>query len=414
MLSILNNLAYLSLFSALYFEVFLLITFLEGRKTVKEETASKPARLPLVSIIVPCWNEENTIAKTLDSLLALEYPKERYEIIVINDGSTDNTQKTLETYATHPHLSIFHKENGGKHTALNMGIEKARGEIIGCLDADSLVAPDALREIVKYFDDTETMAVIPAIQVWQPRTLLQHLQRTEYEIGIFVRKSFAMLSALAVTPGPFSFFRKSVFETLGGYRAAHHTEDMELAMRMQKAHYKIVNAHTARVYTNTPATLKMLYKQRLRWAYGFIQNARDYRELLFNRHYGNVSFFTLPLGIFSIFSALVMFLLAGANTIQLITQKIGEWSAVNFNLTLHTPTFDLFYFNTTTIVILEVVAIFLMLTIVMSGRNLARGTYRPGFDVLYFFLFFLYGFLAPLWLGSAVWRVARARTVSWR
>ena len=111
------------------------------------------------------------------------------------------------------------------------------------------------------------------------------------------------MGALYVTPGPFSIFRKKVFDDLGNYRHAHNTEDMELAMRMQAHHYKIVNCHKAYVHTIAPYNLHHLYKQRLRWTYGFLKNALDYRFLFFKKKYGNLGLFIMPLATFSIFSA---------------------------------------------------------------------------------------------------------------
>lgn len=403
---------YVSLFMTLYFEVFLLVTFIERRREVaREETLSSTAT-PNVTIIVPCWNEESTVAGTLDSIRALDYPKDRLEIIVVNDGSTDNTQAVLEAYhAQHPEITFISKENGGKHTALNAGIAIARGEIIGCLDADSFVAPNALREVVKYFEDPTTMAVTPSVRVWRPEGLLQRMQEAEYDMSIFIQKSLSLLGALTVTPGPFSFFRACVFKELGGYRHAHSTEDMEYAMRMQKAGYKIVNAHTARVFTKTPKTLKTLYKQRRRWTYGFLANARDYHELFFKTRYGNVSVLTMPYRFFAIFSSLVLVGIIIINFGSFVIRKFNEWSAIDFNLSLGVPTIDLFYVNVNTLVFVEGVVVIFALSLIVAGKLLAK-KHPLSRDILYFL--FLYGLLAPLWIGSAVWNFLRSRSVAWR
>src|SRR3989344_4535610 len=233
MMDLLNNFVYIPLFISLYFEVFLLITFFEGKRTIKTEEARSSREVPSVTLIVPCWNEETTVAHTLDSILALDYPKDKLTVVAVNDGSTDGTANVLQDYAERFGITVYTKENGGKHTALNLGISRAQSEIVGCLDADSTVAPNALREIIKYFDDPEAMAVTPSIQAWQPRTLLQRIQEAEYDMSIFLQKTLSMLGALTVTPGPFSFFRTRVFKELGPYRQAHSTEDMEYAMRMQ-------------------------------------------------------------------------------------------------------------------------------------------------------------------------------------
>jgi cellulose synthase/poly-beta-1,6-N-acetylglucosamine synthase-like glycosyltransferase len=285
------------LFLTLYAQVLLLFTFFE-RKNIFEAGAengtSSIKKFPIVTVIVPVWNEEKTLAGTVNSLLGLDYPKDKIDVIIVDDGSKDKTRQVANTFKSHNQVRVFHKENGGKHTAVNLGIKHARGELIGCLDADSFVDKNALLEIVRCFEDEKIMAVTPAIRVHAPGNILQKIQRVEYNMGIFLRKMFGTMNAIHVTPGPFSIFRKKVFDDLGEYRRAHNTEDMEMALRMHKNHYPIANAPLSYVYTVTPHTVKGLYRQRLRWVYGFLANAIDYRGMIFNKKYGNVGIFTSP------------------------------------------------------------------------------------------------------------------------
>src|SRR5581483_1735742 len=168
----LTLLAYPFIFLGLYFEVFLLVTFLSAPTRVRRERPAS-TKTPKVAIIVPCWNEESTVGGTVESLLALDYPKDKLQIILVNDGSTDNTQAVMDSFASNPQITVIHKENGGKHTAINAGIEIAQdAEFVGCLDADSFVAPDALREIVSCFDNPRVAAATPAMSVYNPRTFL--------------------------------------------------------------------------------------------------------------------------------------------------------------------------------------------------------------------------------------------------
>src|SRR3989344_2298277 len=250
---------YVCLFVTLYFEVFLMISFFE-KKPSKKDT-SLPARYPHVSMLVPCFNEEKTLASTIDSLLAMQYPKEKLEIVIIDDGSRDNTAAIAREYVRmHPaQVRFLQKENGGKYTALNLGIERSHGEIIGCLDADSFAAPDALIEAVKHFENNPlAMAIAPAMKVYKPRRMLELMQNVEYTFGIFYKKMFDNLSAINVLPGPFSMYKRKVFNQIGIFRHAHNTEDMEIAFRMHQNSLCIVNAHTAFVYTTVPKTVRML------------------------------------------------------------------------------------------------------------------------------------------------------------
>src|SRR5690606_33425680 len=139
-----------------------------------------------------------------------------------------------------------------KYTALNLGLQHVDTDLVGCLDADSFVHPEALNRIVPYFDKKDVMAVTPAIKIHEPRSLLQIVQKVEYSWGIFLRKMLSYLGAIYVTPGPFSIFRTAVFKKLGGYKHAHFTEDFEIALRMQSHSMKIANAHDAHVYTVAP------------------------------------------------------------------------------------------------------------------------------------------------------------------
>ena len=253
---------YAFLFTVFYFEIFILLSFLE-----KKEETSHPERLEpeSVTILVPCFNEETTIVSTLESILQLNYPQDKLFIIVINDGSTDRTAELLEPFTHYPNFRILHKENGGKHTALNLGLEHCTTDIVGCLDADSFVIPDAMNHIMHKFQDPTVMAVTPSTIVWKAETLVQKMQRAEYHYGNFIRYAMSTMRAIHIAPGPFSFFRKEVFTAIGNYKHAHNTEDMEIAMRMQQHGFRIVHAAKAVVYTSSPRTIKKLYKQRVRW-----------------------------------------------------------------------------------------------------------------------------------------------------
>lgn len=403
------------LFLTLYAQVLLLFTFFE-RKNIfgngMEDRTSPVRKFSVVTIIVPVWNEERTLAGTINSLLALDYPKNNLDIIIVDDGSTDGTRQVANTFKSHPQVRVFHKENGGKHTAVNLGIKRAKGELIGCLDADSFVDKNALIEIVRCFEDEKIMAVTPAIRVHTPSNTLQKIQRVEYNMGIFLRKMFGSMNAIHVTPGPFSIFRKKVFEDLGDYRKAHNTEDMEMALRMHKNHYPIANAYTAYVYTVTPRTVKSLYKQRLRWVYGFLANAIDYRVMIFNKKYGNVGVFTLPAAVVSIIAALYFTAFAIVHFSIRLTERILEIHTVGMSWQWYPYSFDWFFVNTDETAILIYLLLISTIFIVFTGKKLAEGNMKVSSDMVYFLTF--YGFLAPAWLFKAVYNVAFGKKTTWR
>src|SRR3989344_1947482 len=406
---------YCSLFVSLFFEVFLLITYIEVRGEIKEEEKRDLRGItvfPSTTIIVPCYNEEKTVAATVKSILNLDYPKDKLSLILVDDGSRDGTLAALRKFKNHPQVKILAKENGGKHTAVNMALQSVTTDLVGCLDADSFVTPEALRKIIPYFDDLTTMAVTPAIKIHEPLGVLQHIQNVEYSWSIFLRKMLSMLGALYVTPGPFSIFRTRVFRELGDYKKAHMTEDMEMAMRMQKHHYKIVNSHGAHVYTVAPRTLKGLVKQRTRWSYGFLNNAIDYKALFFNRKYGHFGMFIMPIASLSLFTSFVMvgriLFSAGSSLLHSYTR----FRAIGFAGEFRLPPLDWYFINTGVLPIVVITALSLTFLILFLSIRLAEGRFR--FSKGLFYYLFLYAFMAPLWLTQAIFNTVFKRKVSWR
>jgi cellulose synthase/poly-beta-1,6-N-acetylglucosamine synthase-like glycosyltransferase len=164
-------------------------------------------KLPTVSIIVPVWNEEKTVLKTIFSLLKLDYPKDKLSVFIVDDGSTDNTWKVVQRFVRNKQVKLLRKENGGKHTALNYALEFIDTDLVGCLDADSFVHPQALKRIVaRFLKEKDVMAVTPSVKIFNPKGILGMVQKSEYMFGIFLRRVFAQLDAIYITPGPFSIF----------------------------------------------------------------------------------------------------------------------------------------------------------------------------------------------------------------
>ncbi len=420
----------ISLFLGLFFQLFLLVTFFEAEKAEESgglaDTTKSSRTLPTVTIIVPCFNESKTVEKTVLSLMALNYPKDKLSILIVDDGSSDDTfavasvvVKKLEH--VFKNISVVRQENGGKYTALNRGIKECTTEFVGCLDADSMVDPEALTRMIPYFENPNIAAVTPAMRVHMPTTTLQYIQRAEYNVGVFTKKIFGHLDAINVTPGPFSIFRRSVFDTIGLFRHAHNTEDMEIAFRIQSYGFSIANCHTAFVHTITPPTFRKLYRQRTRWSYGFIKNLIDYKHIIFNRKYGNMGMFTLPFAIVGIF---FLFYFAGQfiyHMYETARISIERWLTIGIrmpHLSLHgisaqfnNSITDL-YFKIDINTVLTVVLLSLSIYIAFKSKKLAEGSMRPSRDIFYFLCF--YSFLAPLWIGKAVYNVILSKKTPWR
>jgi cellulose synthase/poly-beta-1,6-N-acetylglucosamine synthase-like glycosyltransferase len=408
-MSIGAGITYGLLFISLYFEVFLLLAFIKRRFSPAPVSIPIPTELPRIAIAVPCFNESRTVESTIRSLLALDYPADKLEIIAVDDGSTDTTLSVLEQFEGDSRVRIFSKENGGKHTAMNLALANTSAELIGCLDADSVVAPDALKHIVPVFQNERVSAVTPCILVKEPQTVLQHMQNVEYRLSIFNRFILAAIGSVFITPGPFSFFRASVVRELGGWRYAHSTEDMEMALRMQREGHLIANAPSAVVHTSTPRTLPALFRQRVRWTYGWLRNAVDYRHMIGNGSYGNLGIIVLPSALISIAAGIYFFLRIAVNAVISLREEILR---VQYSGTYPHASFDLFYVNTSMMLFLVFVSVGLILTLISAGSFIGTGSRRPPLSTPLFLLF--YSFLVPLWLGTAVVRAVFKTGVNWR
>jgi cellulose synthase/poly-beta-1,6-N-acetylglucosamine synthase-like glycosyltransferase len=403
---------YFFLFVGIYFQVFILFTYLINKTAIKADgkRVFERACYPAVTIVIPCFNEETTIGKTIESLLTLNYPKFKLKISVIDDGSIDNTWKIVQDYKKrYPQIDIHHKENGGKHTAVNYGITHATTEFVGCLDADSFVDKDTLKKIICRFDDPEIMAVTPAIKIHNPKTVMQSVQSVEYLTGIFFRKVLAILGALHVTPGPFTIYRKTLFEKIGMFRQAHNTEDMEFAFRMQANHQKIEDVHNAWVFTAGPHTFRKLYKQRVRWTHGFLRNVWDYRFLFLNKKYGNIGLLTIPVAFTLIIGVVFSVSFLAYHTGLFVEQRYVEWQTIG----LATPQFNigLFYISTRLNIFLSGFLFMFLFTLVYNAQKLSQERIRP-LRILYYFV--LYPIISPFWILKSVFTALFARKTSWR
>ncbi len=258
---------------------------------------------PSVSIVMPAYNEEKYIVSSIRTLLELDYPKDRLEIIIVDDGSTDNTYKVAKAFEGQG-LRVFTKENGGKGAALNFGIKKAAGEFVATMDADSFVTRRTIRELIPYFSDKDVMAVTPAVKIRESGSWLKEFQRVEYLMILFSRKLLSFIDSVPVTPGPFSIFRREVFSKIGYFDEHNLVEDQEIALRIQAANFKIKSSMTADVYTEPPDNMHDLIKQRVRWQRGGIRNYWKYRGMM-KPEYGDFGMYFVPLN----FAALTAFFL---------------------------------------------------------------------------------------------------------
>lgn len=406
---------YPMLFVGLYTAIYFLYVYFEKYDDVYK-VKTNPLKYYSVTVIVPCFNEEKTVLKTLKSLSKLNYPKDKLHIMVVDDGSTDKTYEISKKYADSKEckfqLSVLKKKNGGKYTALNYGLERCKTEIVGALDADSFVTEDALKNMISSFDEELVMAVTPSMRIHDPKSFLQRIQAVEYLMGLFLRKVFSLLSGEHVTPGPFTMIRKEFFDKHGNYRKAHHTEDIEVALRIQSLGYKIDHARNAPVYTTGPSEFDVLFKQRVRWYYGFIENVLDYKHL-FDKKYGLLGTFILPVAFLSVFMVLISSTIALTRFISQIKDGVQHLIITNFDIfnLLKMPKIDVFYFNIDAVVLLSLLSLFIGFLMVLFAKKVSEEKLHIKFS--YFLFLGFYWILFTLWWGVSIFYKLIGKKTKW-
>lgn len=409
-----NFIIYASIYIGLIATTFYILSFMSGKK--QKKLLFSDNELPKVSVIIPVFNEEKGIERTLKSILASNYPKEKFEIIVVDDKSSDGTLKLVRKFKSNI-VRVFSKEHGGKGKAMNFGIRKAKGEIIFSMDADTLVDSGSLKKMVRYFKDEKIMSVSPAMVVYEPKNVLQRIQQVEYLLGLFLRKTFAILNAIHITPGAFSAFRKSFFDKYGGYDENNITEDLELTLRIQYHGYKIENAPEAPAYTIAPDKFIHLLKQRRRWYVGLMKNLWDYKKIL-SPKYGDMGMFVIPVAIISIFFAIVVTAYLFFKTLFNIKNELLFLSNINFDFNSVLDVNIYFIERMAFLLFTNPVFIFLMFFMIVFGIYLFYASKKLGkisglaINLPLFFVFFavLFGFW---WIISIIY-VGLNRKISWK
>ncbi len=300
-------------FIVLFTGVLTLLMYLRYRYVMREST--KPVERkhwPKITILIPVYNEEDVIEDTLKSVFSIDYPKEKLEIIVINDGSTDRTREILRRYEDR--VRVIDKPNGGKADALNWGLREASGEFVAVLDSDTRVPPDVFKRVLPYFNDPSVAAVDVTILPMNRRNLLERMQYIEYHIIAVYRKLLEAINAIYVTPG-FAVYRTEVLKKLGGWDTKNLTEDIEIAWRILFNGYKIRMARDVVAYTIVPRSFWKFWKQRVRWNIGGLQTYIKYLKQGI-RGKGPVSYYLIPffsIGYMASMIGIFLFLYMGAN-----------------------------------------------------------------------------------------------------
>lgn len=250
---------------------------------------------PPVSIVIAAYNEAKVIRATVNSVLDTTYPGE-IELVVVDDGSTDNTADIVESFAkTDPRIRLERQPNGGKSVALRTAVALAREEILVFLDADTFFEPGTISALVQPLADSTVGAVSGHAKVGNLRTFLARCQALEYTCGFNLdRRAYSVWNCITVAPGAVSALRRKALEDAGGFSLDTLAEDTDLTLSMHKAGWKIDYAHDAIARTEAPESIRSLAKQRFRWAFGTLQCLWKHREMVFNPDYKALGWFALP------------------------------------------------------------------------------------------------------------------------
>jgi biofilm PGA synthesis N-glycosyltransferase PgaC len=332
---------------------------------------------PSMSILAPAYNEGATIIENVRSLLSLHY--NNLEVIIINDGSKDNTLEQLikaydlykadffvnQQLKTKPvrgvyrsnnpvyrKLIVVDKENGGKADALNVGVNIARNDYFVCIDVDCVLEQDALLKLAKPFLETSNQRVIAAggvvriangceieggrlVKVNLPKQFLPRIQTLEYiRAFLLSRMAWTKLNGLLLISGAFGAFDREIVIACGGYSTSTVGEDMELVVRMRRymeereEPYKVAFIPDPLCWTEAPSTFRILGRQRNRWTRGTIETLRSHRKMFFNPRYGILGMLSYPYWFFFEFLAPIIEFFGTAGIIVYFFTYAVNWQAI--------------------------------------------------------------------------------------
>jgi cellulose synthase/poly-beta-1,6-N-acetylglucosamine synthase-like glycosyltransferase len=280
---------------------------------------------PLVSIVVPAYNESIVIENCVRSILKSDY--ERYEAICVDDGSSDDTYARMqELVAGLPRVRAMTKPNGGKGSALNAGIAEAKGPVVMLVDADGVFGPDTISGMVRSFDDERIGAVCGNDRpVNLDRVQTRFLSLISHLGTGLMRRAMDETRCLPIVSGNIGAFRRDVLELTGPLREDTVGEDLELTWRIYRAGYRVAFSPHSLVYAESPSTFRGLWKQRVRWARGLLQTIAVHPKLIGNPRHG---LFGLYLAFNAFTQVAVPVLQVGGVVVLVVLAATGDVGAV--------------------------------------------------------------------------------------
>jgi len=396
------------MFVSIYFMSLFLLLFKRNRKVLFDYPKTK--KKYSISVLVPAFNEENTIEDTVKAIFDTDY-KYLEEIIILNDGSVDNTAKIVrKLMKKYKRLKLVDKENSGKGDSLNQGLKIAKGELFAVVDADSFPSKDSFGKMIGFFDDEKVGAVTCVFVPRNRNKFIEKLQTIEYNIIAFTRKLLDYVDAIYVTPGPLALYRKSALDKIGGFDPNSMTEDIEATWNLAYHGYNRRMCLDTHATTTVPSTIKTWCRQRRRWNIGGLECISKYKKVIFQR--GILGFFILPFFIFQLFLGLVglsVFIYLN------ITKFIKNYTFLGYSINVGTSvTLSDYYFTPSVLNYLGVVlfvagGLFTIFVLIMMKDKILKK--QNIFNILFYLIFYLS--IYPLIMISGLYNYFKG-TRKWR
>lgn len=390
----------------IYIASFFMLSFLESPQTTRPILQ----QWPTISIMIPAFNRGDSLRTCLQKVLELEYPGKK-EIFVIDDASTDHTQKILAEFKGKGMHFIRNEKNKGKARSLNETFLKTKGEFVVVMDGDSYPEKDMLlKTIPRFYEDKQIGAVTTLVRVNNPNGILQKIQELEYFLSFGLHNS--VLSAhdgIYVTPGPFSVYSRAAMEKIGGYDETNITEDMEITFHLHVAGYKVVLEPDARVYTDVPDTMYKLWRQRKRWSFGSWQTMFKYRKDLFKPQKSFFTFFFPQRIILEGSSVIFLFMV-----LRMLTDFLGTFSSAFYSVAkvgFEVVSIPPWYLSSSGT--LYAMLILLWLGLMVLGIHISRAAYRKMLSPALVLFLAVYGIFIISVQAYSLVRVIAGREQTW-
>jgi len=317
------------MFVSFYFLILILLLYFKNKNSLFE--SPKMTKEYTISILIPAYNEEKTIADTINAVYNIDY-NNIIEIIAINDGSKDNTLNVIKSLASkYKNLKIFDKPNSGKADSLNKALKFCHGELIVVVDADSYPSKDSFKKMVGYFDDKQVGAVTAACIPRNRTTFLEKLQVIEYKVIAFTRKILEYVDGIYVVPGTGGMYRAEAIKK-AGFDIHNITEDIEATWHLVHDGWKIRMCLATSVHTEVPNKIKPWYNQRRRWALGGLQCLNKYKDIIFRK--GMLGYFIVPFFALGLFLGLIGMIIF---SYLLLRRTITSYLIAKYSISVSSP-----------------------------------------------------------------------------